>query len=329
MRAIDLRVPVATPDGTPSGWQIAATVYLPAQASTTAAPVLVLLPGGGYNRRYFDLPVPGFSQARHHAEQGTVVVALDYLGVGDSSVPPFEATDLPTVAATGHAATIEIVDRLRRGSLAPEAGPLAVRGIVGAGQSLGGHVVAGMQAYHRTFDAVAFLGSSMAGTVMPARAGAESAAPYEDARASLDAAWVFHWEAVTEADAADSPHDLASLVAADIAGGLPRRTAPPPWGTGTYPGCSTLGLRPEGLAVEIASVNVPVLLATGERDVCHPPAVEVATLKAATDISIFVVPRSAHMHNFSLNRHLLWGRLDAFVSRTTEGRAGHARSAAT
>jgi pimeloyl-ACP methyl ester carboxylesterase len=83
------------------------------------------------------------------------------------------------------------------------------------------------------------------------------------------------------------------------------------------------------LAAEIASVNVPVLLATGERDVCHPPAVEVATLKAATDISIFVVPRSAHMHNFSLNRHLLWGRLDAFISRTTEHQPCHARLAAT
>ncbi|WP_106396553.1 alpha/beta fold hydrolase [Actinocorallia populi] len=128
------------------------------------------MPGGGYNRRYFDLPVPGFSRARHHAERGTVVVAIDYPGIGDSSIPPFEVTDLPTVAAAGHAAVIGIVDRLRRGSLAPEAGPVAVRCVVGAGQSPGGHVLAGMQAHHRTSDAVAFLGSSMAGTLVPALA---------------------------------------------------------------------------------------------------------------------------------------------------------------
>ncbi|HXY94740.1 MAG TPA: hypothetical protein VEP49_19915, partial [Acidimicrobiia bacterium] len=57
-------------------------------------------PGGGYNRRYFDLPVAldgelaaelpgpgGSSEARWHAARGWCFVACDHLGVGDSSRP--------------------------------------------------------------------------------------------------------------------------------------------------------------------------------------------------------------------------------------------------
>jgi hypothetical protein len=59
----------------------------------------------------------------------------------------------------------------------------------------------------------------------------------------------------------------------------------------------------------------------GERDVCRPPAEEVATFKAATDISVFVVPRIAHMRNFADTRALLWERLEEFVAHVTRGLA--------
>ena len=70
---------------------------------------------------------------------------------------------------------------------------------------------------------------------------------------------------------------------------------------------------------------MPVLLATGERDVCHPPAEEVAALKAATDISVLVVPRMAHMHNFATTAALLWERLDEFVTHVTRTSAPEVR----
>jgi hypothetical protein len=68
----------------------------------------------------------------------------------------------------------------------------------------------------------------------------------------------------------------------------------------------------------------------GERDVCHPPAEEVAALKSATDISVLVVPQMAHMHNFATTRTLLWERLDEFVAHVTrttapDGRRGDNR----
>ena len=60
-----------------------------------------------------------------------------------------------------------------------------------------------------------------------------------------------------------------------------------------------------------------MLLAAGERDVCRHPVEELAAFKAATDLSVFTVPRMAHMHNFAATRTLLWERLDEFVAHVT------------
>jgi len=318
-RSFDLRIPV------PSAWEIAATVHLPAGDDMLAprSRVLFVMPGGGYNRRYFDLPVTGYSQAAHHTRSGTVVVAIDHLGAGDSSIPPLEVTSLPTVAAANHAAVSTVLDRLRTGTLAAGVPPVDVACAVGAGQSLGGHALVGMQAYHRTFDGVAMLGSSLAGTSLPARAGApvlvipDRSTPEQTAQivlANTDWNWAFHWEDGAAADRSSPPHDLASLVAADTAGGLPVRRTAPSWGSLTWPGFGPSAMLPGAVADEAARIDVPVLLASGERDVCRPPAVEVAALKAATDISVLVVPQMAHMHNFAATRTLMWERLDEFVA---------------
>jgi pimeloyl-ACP methyl ester carboxylesterase len=315
-------------DGDQRGWEIAASVYLPAaDALAGRPPILVLMPGGGYGRRYFDLPVPGFSQARHHAGQGTVVVAIDHLGAGDSTALPLEVTTLPTVAAANHAAAVAVLDRLRAGLITPGVPPADPACVVGAGQSLGGHALLGMQAGHRTFDGVAMLGSSLVGTSLPARPGApELVIPdgttQEQAAqlvlANTDWNWAFHWEDGGAADLSRPPHDLASLVAADVTGGLPVRRTTPEWGSLTYPGFGATAMLHGAMAAEAARIDVPVLLASGERDVCHPPAEEVAALKAATDISVLVVPQMAHMHNFATTRTLLWERLDEFVTHVTQ-----------
>jgi pimeloyl-ACP methyl ester carboxylesterase len=311
-------------------------VYLPADDMLAGCPaVLVVMPGGGYSRHYFDLPVPGYSQAEHHVRQGTVVVAIDHLGAGDSSIPPMQLTTLPTVAAANHAAVSAIVGQLHEGTVAPGIPPVDLACVVGAGQSLGGYALLGMQAGHRTFDAVAMLGSSLAGTTLPARPGVpesvvpDGTAPEQAAQLALanaDWNWVFHWEDITAPDTSRPPRDLASLVAADVAGGLPVRRTTPEWGSLTWPGFVLSAMLPGAVADEAARIDVPVLLATGERDVCHPPAEEVAALKSATDISVLVVPRMAHMHNFATTRTLLWERLDEFVTHVTRTTAARGTS---
>jgi pimeloyl-ACP methyl ester carboxylesterase len=327
VRSFDLRVPVPSSGGGQPAWEIAASVYLPAEAALAGRPpVLVVMPGGGYGRRYFDLPVPGYSQAEHHARQGTVVIALDYLGAGDSSAPPMEVTTLSAVAAANHAAISEVLGRLRQGTLADGVPPVDLASITGAGQSLGGHALAATQAGYRTFDGVALLGSSMAGTALPVRPGAsetpvpDGATPEQAAMlalASTDWTWAFHWEAAPAPAAPSALHDGASLIAADIASGLPARQTAVEWGSLTVPGFSMVAMLPGALAGEAAVIDVPVLLATGERDVCRAPAEEVAAFKAATDVSVFVVRQMAHMHNFAATRARLWERLDEFVAHVT------------
>jgi hypothetical protein len=327
VRSFDLRVPVPSSNGGLRAWEIAASVYLPADAWLEGRPpALVVMPGGGYGRRYFDLPVPGYSQAEHHARQGTVVIAVDYLGSGDSSAPPMEATTLPAVAAANHAAISEILARVRQGTLADGVPPVDLASITGAGHSLGGHALAATQAGRRTFDGVALLGSSMAGTALPVRPGA-SEAPVPDgatpeqaamlALAGTDWTWAFHWEAPVAPAAPSALRDGASLVAADIASGLPARQTAVEWGSLTVPGFSMVAMLPGALAGEAAVIDVPVLLATGERDVCRAPAEELAVFKAATDVSVFVVRQMAHMHNFAATRARLWERLDEFVAHVT------------
>jgi pimeloyl-ACP methyl ester carboxylesterase len=259
-----------------------------------------------------------------------VVVAIDHLGAGDSSVPPLGVTTLPTVAAANHAAVGAVRDRLRTGTLAAGVPPVDFAGVVGAGQSLGGHALVGMQAYHRTFDGIAMLGSSLAGTLLPVRPGMpelvvpDGMTPERAAQlvlANTDWNWAFHWEDGTAADSSGPPHDLPSLVAADVAGGLPVRRTAPEWGSLTWPSFGASAMLPGAMADEAARIDVPVLLATGERDVCHPPAEEVAALKSATDISVLVVDRMAHMHNFATTRAVIWERLDEFVAHVTRATA--------
>src|SRR5260370_12153839 len=70
---------------------IAAWVFAPpALPAETSPVVLVCLPGGSYTKAYSHLELPGFpldvySFALHMVKQGFVVVALDHLGVREST----------------------------------------------------------------------------------------------------------------------------------------------------------------------------------------------------------------------------------------------------
>jgi pimeloyl-ACP methyl ester carboxylesterase len=312
---VDLRVAVpAQPVGEP-GWEIAVTVYLPiGEVADAGVPVLVLLPGGGYGRLYFDLPDRGYSQADHHVRRGTVVVALDHLGSGESSIPPMEVSTLPVVAAANHAAVNGVLERLRDGTLLAGRLPaIEIGAVVGAGQSMGGHIAAAMQARHHTFDAIALMGASVLTTTIPRRnAAVPGIIPSQpattdrepDVLEDIDWPWAFHWV-----------EDPSPLATADIEAGIPLKIEAVAWASTTVPGLAVTLLEPGAVAAEVASIDVPVLLAAGERDVTCPLLAEAAAFAAATDVAMFRVRRMAHMHNFAPARHLLWGRLDDFISQ--------------
>jgi len=311
-RRIELGIAVPATGGRNPDWEIAATVHLPREPAAEL-PLIFAFPGGGYNRHYFDISEPGYSEAAAHAARGIATIAIDHLGSGDSSIPPPEVTTLATVAAANHAATRIILERLEQGTLSPDLGSLRPSAVIGIGQSMGGHALVAMQARHRSFDAVAVLGSSMVCTTMPRRPGDQpiiipaNASPAEAAVLTIggtDWPWVFHWEDVPQA-----------LVDADIAGGMPIRGTAPRWGSLTTPGFSTSLVLPGVVAAEAGAIDVPVLVAMGERDVCRPPIEELAAFSSARDLALLVVPHMAHMHNFAGPRRQLWQRIETFVDQ--------------
>jgi pimeloyl-ACP methyl ester carboxylesterase len=63
-----------------------------------------------------------------------------------------------------------------------------------------------------------------------------------------------------------------------------------------------------------AQIDVPVLIALGERDISPDPHADVASFPSSNDVSLSVVPRMAHMHNFASTRRLLWDRLEHWMA---------------
>jgi hypothetical protein len=68
------------------------------------------------------------------------------------------------------------------------------------------------------------------------------------------------------------------------------------------------------VATEAAkAVDVPVFLGLGERDTAPRPYDEPRYYPASADITLFLLPRSAHCHNFASTRTRLWDRLAAWI----------------
>ncbi len=296
-------------------WSLATTVHVPENNRIEAAPVLVCLPGGRYNRHYFDLQEPGYSEAEHHVGQGVVVVAIDHIRVGESDMPELEESSLAAAAEANHAVQQIILGRLQDGNLSPGLPGITPKAVIGEGQSMGGHIALLMQANHRSFDGVAMLGSSASCTRLPGRTraddicllGKSDAAEGLARFADFDWRYAYHWEDVPEHYAAvnEQSTDDAPL---------------PDWKSETSPNAAG-SLLPGYYAEEAAKVNVPVLLAMGERDVTQDPLREVAAFISASDLAFFVVPRMAHMHNFAGTRRRLWSRISAFISQVTDLRS--------
>jgi hypothetical protein len=79
-------------------------------------------------------------------------------------------------------------------------------------------------------------------------------------------------------------------------------------------------MGPGFAAGEAAQVDVPVFLGYGERDVADDPPREPAMFPTSRDVSLFIVPRMAHMHNFAGSRRQLWERLSDWIDSVRRAR---------
>jgi pimeloyl-ACP methyl ester carboxylesterase len=281
--------------------EVAASIYPAAQTCRSNRPItLFALPGGTYGRRYFDLHPPGrqgYSFADHLSAAGCNVVALDYVGLGDSTPhQPFEDLTKEVVHDGVDATFARLSDGLEAGTLGAGLEPIDTPFKIGVGHSMGAFFVALHQARHSTFDALALLGWSQ----------------------------LLHWDPASEA---------AARLRADLAGGIdPTRRHPSLTGhfydaavpqdvveydTSLATRIFSWVLTPAGsgllddpeMARAAEAISVPLFLGFGEADISPNPHAEPAAYPNSPDVTTFVLPQSAHCFNLAGTRTRFFDRI--------------------
>jgi pimeloyl-ACP methyl ester carboxylesterase len=259
---------------------------------------MTLLAGGSYDKRYHHAVIPGhpgYSAAEHLAALGNIVLLTDHLGVGESArLPDQKKATRQVVALANHAAATEFYRRLSDSSLDASLPALGNFARIGGGHSMGGMQTIIQQANHHTYDGVMIMGYTADGVHMTMNGQLVRAAQFipetspdytTPDRSSLREG--FHWEDVPDA-----------VVAADDA--LAVQTP------------ANIGLdsiRTGIVREEAARIDVPVYICLGERDVSPDPHAEPAYYRASRDITLHLLPRSAHCQTFAGTRHRMWDRM--------------------
>jgi pimeloyl-ACP methyl ester carboxylesterase len=268
--------------------------------------VLFCLPGGGLSRRYFDLD-NGFSMAEHVAARGFTVVCIDHPGVGDSPPPDDPWTLTPAYVADRDAAAVAEL-RTRYPGIA-----------IGVGHSMGAMLTVVAQARHRCYDALALLGWGH-GDGFGATQLASFLSPEETAIVGDGAA--INAQVVELAKKRfGNPRPIGSTnTSAFLLGGM----TPEEGGLEAIAASRTnllavcgLASMLKGNAEEVASIDVPVLVAVGERDITIDVRSTAPSLRSCPDISLFVLAGAGHNHNIAANRRVLWDRLTGWAEGLT------------
>lgn len=280
------------------GLSLAADVYRPERGEPSAA--LFCLPGGGLDRRWFDLAAEGRSFARAMTAHGFAVATIDSLGWAESSRPRDGFALVPEAVAAANAQAVD--------ALAAE-WPGLPR--IGVGHSLGALLTVVQQAEHESFDALVLLGATTRGlrVVLSDEELAYADRP-EAARAELvrlarkrseGEAW-FELPMAARAGAifngGADPAALAAMraTACEVVSVLALFSM--------IPGCS---------APWAERVRVPVFLGVGERDITGPPHELPALFSASRDVTLHVQPGAGHSHFAFATCEGLFERVAAFV----------------
>ncbi|MCW2497218.1 alpha/beta hydrolase [Jatrophihabitans sp.] len=320
MRTLQLRLDITEAQLTSSEATMAVSVHLP-DADGLPGTIVFGYPGGGFARGYYDIRLPGdtsYSLAEYLTSRGVGVVACDHLGVGESSPIPDRHEQSIEALADANALTVDLVLR-ELDALNPGARPR----LVGMGHSMGGCLLVVQQARHRSFDALVVLGWSSRHTAYPdARGGILDIRwpsrgqdprrnPPERRFTREEKIFTYYQDDVprdfVEADLATTDSDPAAATAL-------RGSARMPWGSPTRPECAATLCSPGVIASEAAQIAVPVLLATGERDVVARPDLEPLAYPRVPEYSWVSIPRMSHMHNFAGSRLLLWEHLQGWLA---------------
>jgi pimeloyl-ACP methyl ester carboxylesterase len=278
---------------------ISATVVSPSANVRNTA--VIAVPGGTYSRWYWDADanrLPGYSFAEHLANSGHVVVAVDNVGTGASSVPHGVVTPEQMAAALHRVAQLTRA-RLAEGSLAPGLGAIPDTELFGVGHSLGATFVAMQQGAHASYDRVGIWGMTAlapSGVDIAAQVAASVVNLRLTAGADQDAQFVrmpraglrpFFYGNFVEEDVMQA--DEAAATSMSVLGGASA-------GAHGY------------IAEAAAAISVPVFLVFGEQDLSEDPRREPTAYSSCNDLTLFVLRGSAHCHNLAPTRRQLWDR---------------------
>jgi alpha-beta hydrolase superfamily lysophospholipase len=291
-----------------------AWAFLPERPADADA-ALLCLAGGTYDKHYWHLEIdghPGYSFGEHLAGAGFIVIAADHLGIGASTDPVASGSlGLQLLAAGDADVARQVREGLSHGTLLdgvpPTAAPLA-----GVGHSMGACLTTMVQASSHAYDAVALLGYGV--QVTNVYEDTSDAAELEQRiQQTIEAACQ-----LTGADPGDShtiaPRDyLANLF---YAGEVPQAVVDADTATQSrVPVRAAAEVTTPGFVEHYTgTVDVPVFLAFGAAtDVSPNPHAEPANYTCSPDITLLLVPKSGHCHNFSSHRAQLWNRIAEWV----------------
>jgi pimeloyl-ACP methyl ester carboxylesterase len=288
------------------------SVWLPPVPEQAPA-VWVCLAGGNMNRRYFDLRPPGsddlsYSFAAQMTVRGFIVVAIDHLGLGDSSKPEDGWQLTPELLTQANAAVSkQVLAMLREGGLDESLGPLPQLRSLGLGHSMGAMMTVLQQHAAHQHAGIALLGFSTRGLPEYAPAAFKDLEDPLQARPQLVevARQMFGKPYPVIRSSGGNNAELYGSARAEPDGVAALKAAT----DCLLPVPATLSMCPGNIAPEAAAIEVPVFLGLGERDMAGPPHRIPAAFSGSRDVTLHIAAETGHSHFLFPSRSLLFDRL--------------------
>jgi pimeloyl-ACP methyl ester carboxylesterase len=280
-----------------------------------AQAVLLCLAGGTYDKHYWHVEVgghPAYSFGEHMAALGFVVIAVDHLGIGESTDPISSGPlGLKLLAAGDAEVARQLREHLQRGDLHHDLPPSAAA-LIGVGHSMGACLTTMVQATTHPYDAVALLGYGVQITNVYDDQ-ADAAGLEQRIQQTLELSCQ-----LTGAKPSDSHTIGPRSYLADLfyAGEVPPDVIEADTAVQSrVPLRAAAEVTTPGIVEQYApQVDVPVFLAFGKAlDVSPNPYAEPGNYTGSSDVTLYLVPESGHCHNFASHRGQLWDRMARWV----------------
>ncbi len=314
------RIDVSDAVAFPGRHELAVDVVVPRDLPDGADPVaLVCLPGGFLSRRYYDLDPGGdgrYSFAEAMTDRGFVVLAIDHLGIGESSKPdPIEAGysfGVEVVARANQLALERALERLAQGDPDQAIPATRCRATIGVGHSMGSALTVEQQAAARPHRALVLFSFTTRG--VPAFLNDDQRRHANDpvrARRELGRLAQRSFGSPYPARANDSEADRRAAFGVGTA---------PPAAEELLHAASTdllglaglLSMIPGGYAPSAAEIDVPVYILVGDHDL-HTERGLRDELPKAPVVTTRTLEDCWHCHFVANTRATIWSELPTWI----------------